>query len=90
MGRKNERARERAESAGRGDGVSSDAPDDVQAPGYDVRQASGPKTYRCPGCDQEVRAGVLHLVVVPHADADERRHWHTGCWRSERKRLGIR
>jgi len=38
------------------------------------------KTYRCPGCDHEIRPGEGHEVVVPHADSRERRHWHTGCW----------
>ncbi|MEX0991613.1 MAG: hypothetical protein WD004_05020 [Actinomycetota bacterium] len=89
MGRKNERAREREGPAGRGDGLSSDAPEWAQALGFDVRQVSGQKTYRCPGCDHEVRTGVQHLVVVPGADAEERRHWHTECWRSELRRLGI-
>ena len=41
------------------------------------------KTYRCPGCDHEIRKGVSHLVVVPHDDVGERRHWHTECWRRE-------
>ena len=38
------------------------------------------KPYRCPGCGQEIAPGVGHLVVVPLADASERRHWHTACW----------
>jgi hypothetical protein len=36
-----------------------------------------------------IRAGVWHLVVVPEGDVDARRHWHTECWRSELKRLGM-
>jgi hypothetical protein len=47
------------------------------------------KTYRCPGCDQEIRAGVPHLVVWPadgRGDASDRRHWHTGCWRARDRR----
>nr|WP_037080385.1 hypothetical protein [Pseudonocardia spinosispora] len=61
------------------------------------------KTYRCPGCDQEIRPGVSHLVAWP-ADQDDldtdydpdglldqRRHWHTGCWAArERRRPGHR
>ena len=47
------------------------------------------KPYRCPGCDHEIRAGVWHLVVVPQGDPDSRRHWHTECWRSEIRRLGL-
>jgi hypothetical protein len=49
----------------------------------DVRQVVGDKVYRCPGCDHEIRKGVNHLVVVPNDDPDERRHWHTECWRRE-------
>lgn len=41
------------------------------------------KTYRCPGCDHEIRSGTAHVVVwrvgAPDA-ADDRRHWHTPCW----------
>lgn len=61
-----------------------------------VRQIPGPaavKTYRCPGCDHEIRPGVPHLVVWPldglpgsgSAEAD-RRHWHTACWRARDRR----
>ncbi|MPZ26540.1 MAG: hypothetical protein GEV12_08795 [Micromonosporaceae bacterium] len=70
-----------------------------------VRQISGGaavKTYRCPGCDQEIRPGVPHLVAWPVAGpvgfggsagvggpvggAGERRHWHTGCWNARERR----
>ena len=45
------------------------------------------KTYRCPGCDQEVRAGVPHVVVWPVEEGlGERRHWHNGCWRARDRR----
>jgi hypothetical protein len=56
------------------------------APGFDVRRVSSDKPYRCPGCDHEIRAGVWHLVVVPQDESDQRRHWHTECWRSELRR----
>jgi hypothetical protein len=39
------------------------------------------KTYRCPGCDHEIPAGLGHEVVVPRDAPHERRHWHTACWR---------
>ena len=47
-----------------------------------VPGSSATKTYRCPGCDQEVRPGVPHVVVWPDEElsAENRRHWHTGCW----------
>lgn len=40
------------------------------------------KSYRCPGCDQEITPGTAHLVVWPAGapGAEERRHWHSGCW----------
>ncbi|HZJ27060.1 MAG TPA: hypothetical protein VFF40_08650 [Acidimicrobiia bacterium] len=44
------------------------------------------KTYRCPGCDHEIRPGTGHEVVVPVDDPDRRRHWHTPCWRAEVRR----
>jgi hypothetical protein len=40
------------------------------------------KTYRCPGCDQEIPPGTAHLVVWPAYTPGlaERRHWHRPCW----------
>ena len=69
--------------------TTPDAPGWALAQGYEVRAVGGQKSYRCPGCDHEVRAGVTHLVVVPVGDADARRHWHTECWRRELRRLGL-
>ena len=41
------------------------------------------RAYLCPGCSQDVRPGVPHVVVWP-ADGvgglDQRRHWHSACW----------
>jgi len=49
------------------------------------------KTYRCPGCDHEIRPGEGHEVVVPVAAPDLRRHWHSGCWsRAARRRADRR
>jgi hypothetical protein len=52
-----------------------------------VTGAGSPKSYRCPGCDHEIPAGVAHVVAWPvegtayGADGlDARRHWHRGCW----------
>ncbi|MEX0754434.1 MAG: hypothetical protein WD556_04875 [Actinomycetota bacterium] len=67
----------------------SDPPSWALASGEDVRQVVGDKPYRCPGCDHQIRVGLWHLVVVPAADADARRHWHTECWRSELRRTGT-
>jgi hypothetical protein len=47
------------------------------------------KTYRCPGCHQEIRPGVAHIVAWPfdgRGDETDRRHWHTGCWRARDRR----
>ena len=44
------------------------------------------KTYRCPGCDHEIRPGTPH-VAVWRADegGEDRRHWHTPCWTKRRR-----
>ncbi len=47
------------------------------------------KTYRCPGCLQEIRPGVAHVVAWPidgRGDETDRRHWHTGCWKARDRR----
>ncbi|MBK9178928.1 MAG: hypothetical protein IPM45_05035 [Acidimicrobiales bacterium] len=44
------------------------------------------KAYRCPGCNGEIDAGTGHLVVVPLADPELRRHWHHPCWRYRHRR----
>lgn len=66
----------------------ADAPPWAAAPGFDVRHVGGQRVYRCPGCDHEIRAGVWHLVVVPTGVPDDRRHWHTECWKRELRRIG--
>nr|WP_020107157.1 hypothetical protein [Nocardia sp. 348MFTsu5.1] len=62
---------------------------------YYVRPIAGQratKIYRCPGCNQTITVGVPHVVAWPVDDhwfegqggdthVDDRRHWHTGCWR---------
>lgn len=57
---------------------------------YVVRTIPGSratKTYRCPGCDHEIRPGTPHLVAWrEHGGEDDRRHWHTGCWRGRHTR----
>ena len=64
--------------------------------GHVVRSVAGTasaRPYRCPGCDQEIRAGVIHVVAWPaddRGDLTDRRHWHTGCWRArDRRAPGI-
>jgi len=63
------------------------AVDDRYGPGFSKGAAT--KTYRCPGCDHEVPPGMAHVVAWPADDADglqDRRHWHTGCWRARDRR----
>lgn len=63
-----------------------------------VRQVPGAaatKTYRCPGCNQEILPGVPHVVVWPleTPGPEERRHWHNSCWQRRPRRgprLGAR
>ncbi|MEP7160208.1 MAG: hypothetical protein ABI746_03820 [Dermatophilaceae bacterium] len=47
------------------------------------------RRYRCPGCQQEFVGTVSHVVAWP-ADGvggvDNRRHWHTPCWRNRAHR----
>jgi len=65
--------------------------------GYDYEVAHIPgarafKTYRCPGCDHEIRSGTPHVAVwrVEDRDGAERRHWHTSCWRNRANRSPTR
>jgi hypothetical protein len=44
------------------------------------------KTYRCPGCDQEIRPGQPHLVCWRAGDEGNRRHWHRPCWLARDRR----
>jgi len=58
---------------------------------YAVRPVTGAatgKTYRCPGCDQEIRPATPHVVAWPLGDPDagSRRHWHTACWQARGRR----
>jgi hypothetical protein len=63
--------------------------DDVDV--HPVQPYQAVKRYRCPGCDHEIRAGEGHVVVVPRAAPEERRHWHRSCWaREERLRTRRR
>jgi len=67
------------------------APVWASADGMTVRTVSGEtgKVYRCPGCQQEIKPGTPHLVVMTEGGVEGRRHWHTPCWRQERRRRGL-
>jgi hypothetical protein len=85
MPRRNRRD-ERAGTAFPASPTRSDGPEWAQADGFQVRHVGGQKPYRCPGCEYPIRVGAWHLVVVPADAPDERRHWHTECWRRELRR----
>jgi len=87
MPRRHRSAREREGSPDAPERPLNVAPEWAQIDGFSVRTVSaGPgKTYRCPGCQQEIRAGTPHLVVIPAGRVEDRRHWHTPCWRRELK-----
>ncbi|WP_123960385.1 hypothetical protein [Corynebacterium pseudopelargi] len=41
------------------------------------------KFYICPGCNQNIPPGIAHIVAWPRdfgRGAEDRRHWHKGCW----------
>ncbi|HVE74443.1 MAG TPA: ATP/GTP-binding protein [Mycobacteriales bacterium] len=60
--------------------------------GWVVRNLTGgeaSRAYRCPGCDQEMPAATPHVVAWPEGNPDDRRHWHTACWRA-RDRRGVK
>jgi hypothetical protein len=54
-----------------------------------VNGGASTKAYRCPGCQQEIPAGVSHVVTWPAdgmLDVSDRRHWHLPCWRARTSR----
>jgi hypothetical protein len=54
-----------------------------------VAASGATKTYRCPGCDQEIRPAVPHVVAWRVGEEDDRRHWHRACWQA-RDRRGVK
>lgn len=51
---------------------------------WTVRPVAGQaatKVYRCPGCDHEIALNTPHVVAWPPDSIDQRRHWHSACWR---------
>ncbi len=91
MPRRHRAARDRTGDRGPVDRPQSVAPEwAVGVEGVAVRAVSGEKgkSYRCPGCQQEIRPGMPHLVVIADGDPEARRHWHTSCWWQELRRRG--
>ena len=53
--------------------------------------ARAKKTYRCPGCDHEIRSGTAHIAAWrSNEDGSDRRHWHTPCWANRSNRSPTR
>ena len=73
-----------------------DAVEEWRGEDYQVRRITGStstKPYRCPGCNVEIAPGTPHVVAWPDTPGllsasglDERRHWHTACWRARDRR----
>jgi len=55
-----------------------------------ITGSSSTKTYRCPGCDHEIRPATPHVVAWPSEALDQRRHWHTPCWNARDRRSARR
>ncbi len=58
-----------------------------------VTGAGATRPYVCPGCSQQVAPGTAHVVAWPtdsvmgeEAAVEQRRHWHTPCWRNRARR----
>ncbi|WP_188588212.1 ATP/GTP-binding protein [Gordonia jinhuaensis] len=67
--------------------------DDVDYHVVTIPGSRAKKVYMCPGCSNTIAVGVAHVVAWPVDDfggVDDRRHWHTGCWRGRRTRTGYR
>lgn len=82
-------ARRFSDAADGADRYGLERTEDWRGEEWAVRQVGGSagKTYRCPGCDQEIRQGVPHVVAwVRSGPVDDRRHWHKACWNARDRR----
>ena len=71
----------------------SPAAESKRAGDFYVRRISGAastKPYTCPACHRPIPPATPHVVAWPVEKAllsddalDERRHWHTSCWKRE-------
>lgn len=64
----------------RDDGTTTDELDGEPVEVRRVQPYQAAKEYTCPGCHSPIAAGTGHVVVVPVAHPDDRRHWHPSCW----------
>lgn len=54
-----------------------------------VRGNDEGRVFRCPGCQAEFSSALAHEVVWPDdglGGVQDRRHWHTACWRARDRR----
>ncbi|MEK9665066.1 MAG: hypothetical protein VW362_07630 [Candidatus Nanopelagicales bacterium] len=52
-----------------------------------ITGSASTKRYRCPGCDHEIVPATPHIVAWPaDRSIDDRRHWHTPCWKARNRR----
>lgn len=72
-----------------GDGTWREDHDGIEVEVRRVQPYQAAKPYLCPGCGGTVAAGTGHLVVVPTAAPDERRHWHRSCWERRLRRRPV-
>ena len=72
------------------DWTDYDGGDDTGVEVRHVQPYQAEKTYRCPGCDHEIRPGEGHEVVVPRDAPQDRRHWHTSCWKRATQPKGAK
>ena len=89
MGRRNNRAPQSEPREPAGGMQDVEEHDDGDWVVRRITGASTTKNYRCPGCDQEIRPGTAHVVAWPadrSAGEDDRRHWHTPCWKARGRR----
>ena len=49
-------------------------------------QSLRPATYRCPFCGELLHAMSDHVLIAPEGDTERRRHAHTACVESARRR----
>jgi hypothetical protein len=68
------------------DGTTTDELDGVPVEVRSIQPYQALKPYGCPGCHGSIPVGTGHLVVVPLADPDDRRHWHRSCWARRHRR----
>ncbi len=78
MARRNRRREDELRPLGAGFGNRRQEGDYIV---QNVSTEQAAKPYICPGCNQQIRTGVAHVVAWPKfAGPEDRRHWHSPCW----------